>query len=122
MSCVVFLQQLTNFKHVARFTNEGSGNKIDALLDPELDVVSVFLGDAWQGNVYAWNVNAFFALNGTAIDDTAFDFRTLNLDDRQTNQTVVNQNRRTDFHVSRKLFVRNGDPFLVAENFFGRQG
>ncbi|CAM4442280.1 hypothetical protein PAPH110629_14685 [Paenibacillus phoenicis] len=122
MSCVVLLQQLTNFKHVARFTNEGSGNKIDALLDPELNVVSVFLSDAWQGNVYAGYVHAFFALDRSAIDDAAFDFRSLNVNDCQTNQTVVDQNRRTDFHISRKIFVCDGNPVLIAENFFGRQG
>ena len=39
---IMLLQQFANFKHVTCFTNEGSGNKIDALFDPENDIVGVF--------------------------------------------------------------------------------
>ena len=48
VACIVPLKQLTDFQNVARFAHERSGDEINALLDPEYDVIRILLRNARQ--------------------------------------------------------------------------
>jgi len=101
----VFFQQLSNFQHVARFANERSGNKIDALLNAEAYVIGVLFRNAGQIHTHARDVHPFSALQDAAVYDFTRDVRAVNLPHFQSDEAVVNQHRRADRHVSGQIFI-----------------
>ncbi|MOA12342.1 hypothetical protein D3C78_1323240 [compost metagenome] len=115
---VVFRKQLTNFLNVASFANEGSGDKIDVLFDTKKNIVGVFFRNTRQGDVYSWYVNALLALDRTTVYNTGLDFSSLNVDNCQTNQTVINKDGGSYLNIIRKLAVRDRNTFLGAKDFF----
>ncbi|MNC07017.1 hypothetical protein D3C75_545440 [compost metagenome] len=121
MRSVVFLKQLTNFLNVASFANEGSGDKIDVLFDTKKNIVGVFFRNTRQGDVYSWYVNALLALNRTTVYNTGLDFCTLNVDNCQTNQTVINKDCGSYLNIVRKFAVRDGNTILSTKDLFRSQ-
>ncbi|MNC54467.1 hypothetical protein D3C75_1039520 [compost metagenome] len=87
----MLLKQCTDFLNVAGFANEGSGDKIDVLSDPKNDIVGVFFRNTRQGDGNSRYVNAFFALDCTAVNNTGLDFSALNVYNCKSDKTVIDQ-------------------------------
>ncbi|MNV37603.1 hypothetical protein D3C71_1291300 [compost metagenome] len=96
-------EKIANFQNVAGFANEGSGDKIDVLFNPENDIVGVLFRNARQGDGNSRHVNALLALDRSSVDDTGLDFSALNVNNRQSNQTVVDQDCGSYRNVARKI-------------------
>ncbi|MNM98822.1 hypothetical protein D3C81_1113620 [compost metagenome] len=55
--------------------------------------------------MYAWYIYTLLALNGSAVNNAAFDLSTLNVYNGKADQTIIDQNSGPYFNVIWKLTV-----------------
>ena len=109
MCAAVFIEQHTQLLHVVCGADKRSCDKINALLDAELDVRLVLVAQIRNGQMYIRNIDALVIGNGTVVEYAAQNILLLRLLYAQFNQTVINQDAGACLHVLIQIWIGDGN-------------
>ena len=116
--CMVLCQNLANLTNCRCISYKRSCNKINLLLDTKHNIFSVLLGDCRKFYFDIGNIYTFAFPKLSTIYNLAENPVILNIPDFQTNQTVINENPVSLFHIFCQSCISNGATFFIPHSFF----
>ena len=93
--------------------HEGNRDRVDAVLQAELEIFTVFLGQRRNGERDSGKIDALVLAQNSAINHVALDVGSANLRDPQFDQPIRKQNARARLHLASKILKRCRDQLAV---------
>ena len=114
-------QQAPDGDHVRRLAHEGSSDKVNLVIDPEVDIGNVLVGHRRQVQVHPRQADPFLVGQFTTIHHLAQDIPVADFQHLEPDIAIVQKNAIARQHGLRQAFVGDGDPALVTLDLLGSQ-
>merc|ERR1711892_926084 len=110
----IITKRIANSHHISGLANERGKDHVDALLDTELQIALVVLGDGREIDLDAGQVDALLRAQLAAVLDLADDLLRVGLKHLQRNETIVDEDQIVFRNDLGQVLVVNPDAVNIA--------